>query len=332
MNKKLSLFILTLAATLAVTGCGKKSGKLADRSTFKTPSGPVELKLKWVQGERIVQDMDMKQNMEISIPGQPAPMKQNMTMGQQYGLTVLKESPDGSHEVEMEFLSARMGMKMGDKTLMDYDSAKKAAADKPNPVADMFGKIVGSKILFYLNASNTVERVEGVDDMVARLSTGAKADALAPLKGMYNEGYFKQMMSANRFMPPKAVQPGDTWPVQVEFPMSTLGIMVMNYTFTFQGWEMHGQRNCARMEFQGTITTRPDAGAKAGAMSISIIDGSTTGISWFDPEFGKTIETSMNQDMKMAITMPSNPRSPGKAQSMTNQMNQVIVIKLVSVK
>jgi hypothetical protein len=333
MNKKLLLMSVALALSLSWVGCNK-SGKLAQSSTLPPPSGPVELKLKWPVGERIVQDTDMKQKMEISIPGQPAPMKQDMTMGQEYGLTVLNETPDGGHEVEMEFLSARMGMKMGDKTMLDYDSAKKSSSDQTNLIADMFGKIVGSKIQFFLDASNEVARIEGVEDMMNRLSAGVPAAALAPLKSMFSEGYFKQMMSANRFMPPKAVQPGDTWPVQVEFPMAALGIMVMDYTFTFQSWEMHGKRNCARLEFQGTITTKPDPNSKSTAMSISIQDGNSSGISWFDPELGKIIDTTMNQDMTMVITMPmrGKPGGAGRTQNFTNQMSQAITIKLVSVK
>lgn len=333
MKKNLLLTAIALALSLSWMGCNK-SGKLAERSVLPPPTGPVELKLKWPQGERVVQDMDMKQNMEINIPGQPAPMKQNMTMGQQYGLTVLQETPDGGHELEMEFLNARLGMKTGDKVMMDYDSAKKSTTDKPNPVADMFGKIVGTKIQFYLNASNEVERVEGVDAMMDRLSSGPKADQLASFKSMYSEGYFKQMMSANQFMPSKAVQPGDTWPVKISFPMAPLGIMTLDYTVTFQSWEMHGQRNCARMEFQGTIATKPDPDAKPGAMSIAIDNGNSSGVSWFDPEIGKTIDTTMNQDMTMIIKVPVGQRgkTPGKMQSITNQMNQVVEIKLISVK
>lgn len=335
MNKPPFLIATTLALSLSWLGCDK-SGKLAESSTFTPPSGPVELKLKWPKGERVVQEMDMKQNMELNIPGQPAPIKQDMTMGQQFGLTVLNETPDGGHEVEMEFLSARMGSTMGGKTLLDYDSSKTASGDNTNPVAAMFGKIIGSKIQFFLDASNEVQRIEGVDALVERMTSGGQVASLAPFKSMFNEGYFKQMMSANRFMPPKAVQPGDTWPVQMEFPMEPLGIMVMNYTFTFESWQMHGKRNCARMEFQGTITTKPDPSSKPTGMSMSIVDGNTSGVCWFDPEIGKTIDTSMNQDMKMVIKMPMPSRGKSGAapqiQSMTNQMNQVITVKLVSVK
>lgn len=336
MRKNLVLIVTALALSLSWVGCNK-SGKLNERSTFKPPAGPVELKLKWPKGERIVQDMDMTMKMEVSMPGQAEPMKQDMNMGQQYGLTVVKQNLDGGHEVEMEFLSARMGMTMGGKTLLDYDSEKKASSDKPNPVADMFGKIVGSKIQFFMDANNEVERVEGVTELANRLTSGAQADTLAPLTStMFSEDRFKQMMSANRFLPPKAVQPGDTWPVKQNFAMGALGNMELDFDCTFQQWEMHGKRNCARIEFQGTLKSTPGTNANPAGMTMTILDGSSSGVSWFDPELGITIDNTMNQDIKMVMKVPVNPRgntgAGGRMQSITNQMNQVMKIKLVSVK
>jgi hypothetical protein len=335
MNKNLILTATALALSLPWMGCNK-SGKLNQTSAFTPPAGAVELKLKWPQGERIVQDTDMKQNMELTMPGQPGPMKQDMTMGQEYGLTVLKATPDGGHELEMEFLSARLSSAMGGRTLLDYDSAKKSPAGKANPAADIFGKIVGSKIRFFLNASNEVERLEGVDELVNRLTSGPDAGALALLKSMFSEGYFKQMMSQNRFLPPKAVQPSNTWPVHQEIPMGNLGTIVMDYDVTFQSWEMRGKRHCARLEFQGTTKSKPDPNSNPAGMSISSLDGTSSGVSWFDPELGLTIDTLMNQDIKMVMNMPMNPgRNPGDSgpmQSITNQMNQVMTSKLVSVK
>jgi hypothetical protein len=335
MNKNLIMIGAALALSLPWMGCSKSS-KLNQPSAFKTPSGPVELKLKWPKGERIVQVLDMKQSMELTIPGQPAPIKQDVTMGQEYGLTVLKENPDGGHEVEMEFLNARLGSTMGGKTVLNYDSAKKSPADKAEEVADMFGKIVGSKIKFFLNASNDVVRVEGAQEMMNRLSSGAPADQLALLKSMYSESYFKQMMSHYRFLPGKAVQPGESWPVQFEFPMERMGTLLLDYTFTFQSWEMHGKRNCARIEFQGTIKNKPDPDSTTPGMSVSSFEGTTSGVSWFDPELGITIDTTMNQDITMVINIPMNPQgnrgAAGQMQSITNVMTQVMTIKLASVK
>jgi hypothetical protein len=332
---KINLFILSilLAISTAWLGCNK-AGKLNKPSESKPPTGAVELKLKWPAGERIEQDMDMKMTTETTVPGLPNPVRQDITMGQGYGLTVLQANPDGSHEIEMDFLSARMSAKAGEKTTLDYDSTKTAEAGHANPLAQVFGKIVGSKIRYFLNESNEVEHIEGVDELMTRLSSGSTSRDLAPLKSTYNEGYFKELMSANRFLPSKPVQPGDTWTVQYELPMGMMGTMVMNIDITFANWEMHGKRNTARLEFQGTIKTKPDSAAKAPGMSISIQDGSMSGVSWFDPELGITIDTTMNQDLKMDIQVPQNPRAktPGNMQNLTSQMKQAINIKLVSVK
>ena len=335
MNKNPLLIGATLALSLTWVGCNK-SGKLGELSTFKTPSGPVELKLKWPQGERIVQDMDTKQTSEISIPGRPAPMKQDTTMGMQYSLTALQATPGGGHEVELEFLSARMNSTVAGRKVLDYDSTRKLVTDKPNPLAGIYGKIVGSKIRFFLNATNGVERIEGVDEMMSRLQAGATPADLAPLKSMYTEGYFKQLMQANQYMPARAVQPGDTWPVQIEIPMGMIGNLVLNYDFTFKSWEMHGKRNCARLEFSGTIKSTPDTNASPTGMSINILGGDSSGISWFDPEIGKTIDTTMNQDLNMVIRLPMNQLGTrggaGQMQTLTNQMTQFQNIKLSSVK
>jgi len=143
-------------------------------------------------------------------------------------------------------------------------------------------------------------------------------------------------MSANRFMPPKPVQPGDTWPVKQSFSMGPLGNMEMDFDCTFQSWEMHGKRNCARIEFQGTTKSTPGTNTTPAAMSMTILDGNSSGISWFDPELGITIDTTMNQDITMVMNMPVNARAKAGAasrmQTITNQMSQVMNIKLVSVK
>ena len=335
MNRNLILAGAALALSLTWTGCNK-SGKLSQTSTFTPPAGPVELKLKWPQDEHILQDMDMKQTMQFSIPGQPAPMKQEMTMGQGFALTVLQANADGTHEVEMEFLSARMNSTMGGRKLIDYDSTKKINPDKPNPVAGILGKIVGSKIRYFLGVTNEVLRREGIDEMMTRLASGASAPELAQLKNSFNDSYFKQLMSANLFLPAKPVQPGDTWPVQVQYPMSTMGTLLLNYTFTFKSWEMHGPRNCARLEFAGDIKSTPDTNSSPTGMQINVTDGSVSGVSWFDPDLGIVIDTTMEQDMDMVIKVPmarrGNADAAAQMQSITNQMTQTINLKLISVK
>jgi len=333
MNKNIFLITATLASALFWVGCNK-SGKLNTASTFTPPSGPVELKAKWPLGEHVVQSMEIKQTAEISVPNQPNPIQQDMTLGQEYGLTVLKENAGGGGEVEMEFLSMRMMMTMAGKPIINYDSAKKSPDDSKNPMAAIFQKVIGAKLQYFMDVSNRVDRIEGMDALLARLESGGRPDMTASLKSMFNDGYFKQIMDTARYLPSKPVQPGDTWPIEMEIPMGPMGILKIDYTVTFQSWEQHGKRTCARLETQGTLKSKPDPNAAAGGMSMTISDGNVSGVSWFDPELGMVIDASADQDMKMNMTMPMNPRgnATGKTQTITSTMKQVVAIKLESVK
>jgi hypothetical protein len=347
MNKNLILIVAALVLGLSGVSCSKSSkpspGKLDQVSTFKTPAGPVVLKAKWPTGERVVQSLDLKQNMEITVPNQPQPIKQDVTMGQEYGLTVLKENPDGGHEVELEFLNARMAAMQGGQTVFSYDSTKKAAADNANPalaaaqqtVAAMFQNIIGSKVQFFLDASNQVERVEGLDTLTSKLGPGGQNDATASIKHIFSKNYLTQMLGGSQYLPSKPVQPGDTWPLQVEYEVEQLGTLVIDISTTFVNWETHGKRTCARLEFQGTFKTKPGQKPASTGMTMDIQEGNSSGVTWFDPELGKVIETIANQDIKMAMTMtttrPGFPKG-GVTQSLDMLLKQVVTTKLESVK
>src|ERR1035437_5642149 len=81
------LVAICLALSLSWLGCKKSEPIIKARTP---PSGPVELKLKWPVGSRMVQNLDLKQTSETQVPGMPNPMKQDMTMGQRYARSVLK--------------------------------------------------------------------------------------------------------------------------------------------------------------------------------------------------------------------------------------------------
>jgi len=292
-----------------------QSAASVQSSTVTPPAGVVELNWKWPPvGERVVFDMEMKRNGEHLTPGQPDSQKEYTTVEKKFGLTVLKATPGGGHEVELEFLSIRYRIALGGETVLDYDSTQKSPAPGTNSLTDIYGKLVGSKIRYFLNASNGVERMEGVDELEKRLSSGASAEASALTKLQFGEDYLKQIISGlDRCLPPKAVQPGDTWPVQMEMAMSPFGTVSRNYTVTFQNWEQHWNRNCARLEVQSTVKTKPEPNSNPAGTSASNFEGTSSGVSWFDPELGMIIETTANDDMKMVINpMPaSSSGNPG---------------------
>jgi hypothetical protein len=68
-------------------------------------------------------------------------------------------------------------------------------------------------------------------------------------------------------------------------------------------------------------------------MTIAIQDGTSTGVTWFDPEIGAIIDTSTSQDMKMAVTVPMPPAAKkGPSMTIITVIHQVVSTKLDSVK
>jgi hypothetical protein len=305
-----------------------------DQPSTLTPSaGLVELKLKWPPGKHYVVDFDFKQNAAYLLRGRTNTIKEDFTMGNQFGRTVLQETPDGGHEMELEFLSARMGIKMGDQTILDYNSANQSAADQTNEVAAVFGKIVGSKIRYFLNASNDAECLEGVGELVQRIKSVPQADPLAgDIKNIYSAAFFEALTNASPFLPRQAVQPGDTWSSHFEHPVTNWGIEVWDYKVVFLNWEMHENHNCARLELQGIMKVKPDPNSKRDETTYHPRDGIAEGVAWFDPELGQIIETDIKNDVNVDKKTPVNPNgTPGAAEQMqtiTTQRHQVCTIKL----
>jgi len=334
MTKNVFLISAALAACLCGAGCNK-SGKLSQPSTITTSTGPVELKLKWTAGERIRQSLNVKMNMEISGANLPKPIHQDMTLGEDYGLHVVSADAAGGHELEMEFLGIRMKLEQGGKSLIDYDSAKKSAKAGNDPgLATMektFQAVVGAKILYFLDASNQVQRIEGVDELTGKLGAGGQANSANDMKTMFSNDSLKQMIGGQH-LPPKPVQPGDSWPVQMDMTMGDLGAMAMDYTFNFVRWETHGKRTCARLEFQGSLKSKGNPGPTSSGTTVSVQDGDSSGVAWFDPELGMVIETIMNQNMNANIATPMPGRGKNATQTLTAVMKQEITVKVESVE
>lgn len=334
--KKTRLGIFAIVVALAVVaGCSKtnKINTASEATPAATPpaAGTVEMKLKWAPGERIIQEMGIKQNVETAIPGLSAPVKTDVTIDQKISLTVVSTDPDGGHQLELQFLSIRLdGESAGKK--MAFDSDKDKDPETTDPVARAMGIIVGARLQYFLDAGNKVVRIEGVDDLLNRFS--GSDSATASIKSMFTQDYFKRMLDPMLlYLPPKAVRPGDSWPVTIELPMGTFGTMNMDYTSTFKGWDMRGKRNCALIEFVGKVGIQPNT-STSQRITLSVHDGKASGMVWFDPEFGSVIDSEFNKDMTLLfISTKSSRDNPGatpETQTITNQMTQTVNFKVVS--
>lgn len=296
------------------------------------PAGLVELKEKWPAGKKFVLDYDLKQDTALLLQGRSNTVDETVTLGNRLRNTVVRETSDGGHELEAEFLGAWMSIKMGDDMILDYNSANPSAANQTNGVAAVFGNIVGSKLRYFRDANNDATQLEGVDELVQRIQSVPQTSPLAgDMQKMFSAAYFEQLTNANPFLPRHAVQPGDTWSSHSEQPVADTGIEVWDFNGVFQNWEMHQGHRCARLELQGILKVKPDPNSKRDEATYHARDGVLEGAAWFDPELGQMIEEEIKNDFNVDKEA-RNPNGPPGAtvpgQTVTTQRHQVITIKL----
>ena len=283
--------------------------------------GPVEMKLKWEVGKRYLQNVDMSQTMDLKAPGSAESMKQETKQRQEIAISALKERDGGGRELEMEFVSMAMNMKMGDTTMMDFDSKKGGQDTSANPGAAMLGKLAGTRVKLITDANGKVESVEGFEDFLKQATSGTAPEMAEMMKGFLSEDNLKQMSAGNMGLPDKPVKIGDTWPVKTEMSLGPMGAMVMNLTYTFKGWEQHDNHKCAALEYSGDISIKP--GDASTGTTLTVDNGKATGTTWFDPAMGMIIETSGKQDVALKINTMGQAMSTQMHQNMNNKLVEV---------
>lgn len=322
--KKHNLLIITLLVLAVVeSGCGNKANKVAVE-TRTAPAGPVELKLKWPLGRHGTQSMDIQQHSETVVPGMPQPVVQDMTSGQDFSLRVVPGSDSTRRNLELQFLDVHLNGTSGGKTF-SYDSRHDSG--KTNILA----KLEGGKLDLVLDDSNHVVSVEGGDALTDRLSSGRGDQMTAMFQTMFNGDALKEQMDFAQNLPGKAVQPGDSWPIHREYSMGKVGIISVDCTFTLDSWEKHGDRYCAKIEMDGTFTSKEGHVPGMENSTMTIKDGKTSGETLFDLDMGMFVDTVVYENMNLDISIPNpmarrNPNLP-KTMAITSTMKQTITGK-----
>jgi hypothetical protein len=339
--KPSAISILCLAVViLFADGCKKKPGEAKNQTGANAASPtthtdePVELKINWPVGGRVAVRMEIVIASETLVPSSPNPIAQDTTLNQEFGITVLKERPEGGRELELQFGAMDLSVMMGGKEVLGFDSRGDAAGDAANPTAAALRALVGAKLKYVLDATNRVERMEGAQELAERVRSSAGGPAQSAIAAMFGEESFKRMVDFGAGFPARPVKPGDSWPIQRDIALGGMGTGVLDLTYTFKGWEQHEKRECARLDYAGTLNSKPDVGGTGAAMGMkmSVHDGKISGQTWYDADLELPVESIINQSLVAVITVapPANPgpRAPRGGMVITNLMDQKITIML----
>jgi len=290
-------------------------------------AAPVELKVKWPVGQRIVQQIDMKVANTIQMQGRQ--MQQSTEMSQTNVITVLKAMADGGCVVKYQVQRVKLSMSAGPQTL-SFDSASDPKTDAGNMFAPMFRPVVGSPFLITVDAAGEVQKLEGLDELIKKMPEGARPQ----LSQMFSGDAIKQMagLTAQKLLPSKSVSVGDTWLVKVEqnLPGMGGGKVVMEGQCVYKGTVGHRGRTCAQIDFTGTFRMAGEAAAGPQGLKFAIKDGKSVGTIWFDAAAGRLVEQKAVQEMNIEITPPGDQAPPIKTSSKQQVSFKTIKVEKVA--
>ena len=144
-----------------------------------------------------------KSEQTIKMNGETQPQKQDDTSVYQY--EVMKAAKDG-YVLEQTILAM----------------SSKSNPDRTGGV-DQYAKVVGSKFTFHLGADFRVKKIEGVEDLLDKVS-GKNPQIKQIIKGIWNDDTFKAPVEQLfRCGTDKPVKSGESWKSDYRFPVAGMG-------------------------------------------------------------------------------------------------------------
>ena len=144
-------------------------------------------------------------------------------------------------------------------------------------------------------------------------AAASRRTAGSTLRTFFNPDLFRQMLEFN-FLPAAPVRVGEEWKSQGDTPINGRGRYRFDATSKFEGWQQHGQTNCARVAVRGALgaqgnSTTPAAGQKQDPLKGTI---------WIDQQLGFPVATVL--DSQVTLSTKTAPPPQGTNNLGTNDL------------
>jgi hypothetical protein len=244
-----------------------------------------------------VTNVKIKSDQNISGPNEA---KMNSDLGMAVEMTVDKATDKGQM---FHVTFRRFQMKVTGPQEMSYDSA--AADDNDNnPMGAKFKQFIDKKIDVTMDEKGAVTKIEGPET-----------------PGL--ENMVKSALGLDtRHLPDKAVAVGDHWDTTVKQEMPMIGATNLKTTSTLRKIETVGSRQVAVIDIEGSLekakTEKPagDDAAKTPKLEMKL-----KGTMKVDVASGRPIESKMDTDMDMIMTMPAQGQEKPTSMSIKSKSN-----------
>lgn len=305
-------YLTTMTAVLLglglMTGCSEKKKPApaaakpaaAPAEAPKPKEPPAELKMKLEVGKRYLLREETVSESTIKLPNQPEPVKTTTTTSRDLALTVLSQQPEGGQNIEVEFAANKVESKLGDRIAAAFNSADDVKTDRTNALAKLNRKVVGGKFSLVTDADGNIQKVEGVSNLVRKVTLGLDKNSATMLKAQFNEEALKKMGLLAEGLPKQAVSPGDSWTNNFELPV--MGGMVAKFTVqsTLKGYEERDKKRCAIIKNTGTAQVSAGTTPQSAAMQLENVklDGEAV----MDPEKHLLVSAHNTMTMEIKVT------------------------------
>ncbi|MBI5800490.1 MAG: hypothetical protein HZA92_07155 [Verrucomicrobia bacterium] len=315
--------LLALCAALApMAACKKKDAAAAGGEAPAAGEQPaeaapkeepaVELKAKWPAGRRLAVRVMTHTDSEVANPALPQPIKTENFLTQEIAFTASSPREAGGCEVEVELVSVRSENKAGGKLVPAFDPKGDPKLERNNPTAAAFRKLLGSRVKYHADANGDVTKVDGVPQLLSRVTTGLPPTSQLLFRALLTEDTIRGWNVLHQNLPTNSVKAGETWETTREMPFG-ITKFVITTTNTFKGWEQRNNRKVAKIELSGVLA--PKEGAPT---AITLGEGATvSGTSWYDTELGVISESELTSQFSVTISQATGQSSTSKLKNKT---------------
>lgn len=260
-DKIIGALPLVLGAMLWA-GCGKSSDPLrgGGKITGRSSDPPATFQVRWSPTNRYFFRVETTLYHDIITKTKAVPVAQETTVALEYGLQVTRTNVDGRQQLDLEILTAAVDLTRNGELLVSYDTDNLAFRLDDANFSETLRNMKGAHLTLVVTPSNTVERLDGVPALLARiganqsgaLKTVTYLKSASMLRGMFTDQFFRQLVDWS-LLPGEPVRVGHTWPARRGFATNPMegGTATADLTCEFRGWQQRGERRCAVVDFSG---------------------------------------------------------------------------------
>ncbi len=318
---------------------------VADEPATGTGGRKVALVWKWRKGEVVRYRNTTNQTLDQTVMGTAMQVKQKQVQVTKQEVTDV--AADGTATVVCTFEAIKIDVEnplQGGGISYDSTNPEDAARAKDPQLAPVAG-LVGETFTFKVDSRGKVSEVKGFDKILDKMLESypeAQREVARSMlgKSLGDESMRSQLEAAYHALPDGEVEVGASWKQDSSVTIPMAGTIVSHNTYTLQGFEAVGGKDCARIGTEGaleqTAKAEPDpSNPFASLMEIAFKSGKIAGDIFFDPEGGRAIRQTSHQVMEMQTTVKKagggGAGGGGPAQmSMDQKLEQTTELELLA--